>query len=123
MKFHHKILFILKILILLGIILIRFQIIPSELPFFNIVDITFKIFISFFVMYISFPVRKTLYPLEQEDIIFLFVCGLVLLLSIDTSEYIKSFEDVWNNIQNYKHDDNQYDKNKSTKLINKFYRI
>jgi len=126
MKFHHKVLFILKILILLGIVLIRFKVIPSDLPSFNIIDITFKIFLSFFVMYIAFPGRKTLYPLDHEDIIFLFACGLVLLFTINIEEYKQSFIDLWNNIQNYRNDrnhKNKIDDDKQQELINKFYRI
>lgn len=121
MKFHHKILFILKILILLSILLIKFNIIPSDLPSVKIIDITFKIFLSFFVMYIAYPGRKSLYPLEQEDIIFLFACGLVLLLTIDVKEYKQSFQDVWDNIHNYKN--NKQKDTQKQELINKFYRI
>ena len=93
MKIHHQVIFSFKILFLLLIFLVKIKIIPSDTPFQEIVDGTFKIFLGIFVLYVSFPWRKNLYSIESEDYLFLFMTGIIFLLSLDYKKYIDALKE------------------------------
>ena len=48
MKIIHKILTFLKIILIFGIIFIKFNFIPKTMPFINIIEYTFKILVAIF---------------------------------------------------------------------------
>ena len=101
MQLIHIILIILKCSVILGILLVRLKIIPNDLPLIHIIDETFKLILAIFVMFISYPGRKKIYPLNHEDLLFLFACGFILMLTIDYKEYLLAFKNLWNNITKY----------------------
>lgn len=92
MKIHHLTIFIFKMLFLLLVILVKLKIIPEDTPFENIIDYTFKILLGIFVLYVSFPLRKNIYSLAGEDLIFLFISGILFLFTIDYENYLNSFK-------------------------------
>ena len=100
MENHHLIIFIFKMLFLLLVILVNLKIIPPDTPFQNIVDDTFKFLLGIFVLYISYPWRKCIYTINKEDLIFLFMSGILFLLTIDYKKYIQSFKEFFLRIKN-----------------------
>lgn len=100
MKIYHKVIFTLKILFLSLIVLVKTNIIPTDTPFQNIVDETFKIFLGIFVLYISFPWRKNMYNIEKEDFLFIFMTGMIFLLSIDYKGYVNSLKEFIKRVKN-----------------------
>jgi len=99
MKIYHKVLFFLKILLILLMVFVRFKIIPTNAPFINIVDDTFKLLLGIFVTVISFPGRKNILQLEKEDMILLFTMGVICLVTIDYKDYIESFKAAYYRIK------------------------
>ena len=100
MKIHHLVIFIFKILFLLLVVLVKLKVIPEDTAFENIVDYTFKLLLGIFVLYVSFPWRKCIYTIEGEDLVFLFMSGILFLLTIDYKKYMQSFKDFFYRIKN-----------------------
>ena len=99
MKIIHKILTFLKIILIFGIIFIKFNFIPKTMPFINIIEYTFKILVAIFVMDISNPFSKTKKDITHEDMIFIFACGIILFLSINFTEYFNYINKFIHNIE------------------------
>lgn len=100
MKIHHLVIFVFKMLFLLLVVLVKLKVIPADTPLENIVDYTFKLLLGIFVLYVSFPWRKCIYTIEGEDLVFLFMSGVLFLLTIDYKKYIQSFKDFFYRIKN-----------------------
>ena len=92
MELHHLIILIFKILFLIILFLVKLKIIPTDTPLQYIIDYTFKLLLGIFVLYVSFPWRKNFYSIQREDLVFLFMCGILLLITIDYKNYLYSFK-------------------------------
>lgn len=99
MNFIHKILTFFKIILVLSIILIKFNLIPKTMPFVNIIEYNFKILVAIFIMNISNPFSKTKKNITQEDKIFIFAGGIILFLSINFKEYFNYINKFIDNIE------------------------
>jgi hypothetical protein len=99
MKIHHLTIFIFKMLFLLLLVLVKLKIFPQDTAFENIIDYTFKLLLGIFVLYVSFPWRKNFYSIEGEDLIFLFMSGILFLFTIDYKKYLNSFKIFFHRIR------------------------
>lgn len=101
MQLIHKILIFLKIIVILSIFLVTTKIITKDKPIIIFFESTFKLMLSLFVMFITLPNRKKIYPLCKEDLLFLFACGFILFINIDYKSYFQNINIILKKINNY----------------------
>jgi hypothetical protein len=93
MEFYHYFFYILRIIILIAILLMRFGLIPINGKYYIIIETLFKFSLGIFI--IIYFLNKDLNVEKQDKILFL-TSGVVLISMIDYDEFIKAINEKYN---------------------------
>ena len=89
----------LKLLLIILILLIKFNIIQDS-AFHIIIELIFYVFLGIYIIYITYPFRKNPIVLDSHDNILTFALGVLFLLTINYNEFINEIKILYNEKMN-----------------------
>ena len=94
-KLIQNFLILIKIILIIFLLLIKFNIIKDS-AFHIIVELIFYVFLGLYIIYISFPFRKNAIVLDSHDNILTFALGIIFLLTINYKDFINQIKLLYN---------------------------
>ena len=88
-------LILLKIILIIFLLLIKFNIIKDS-AFHIIIELIFYVFLALYIIYISYPFRKNPLILDSHDNILTFALGILFLLTINYNKLINEIKILYN---------------------------
>lgn len=88
-------LILLKIILIIFLLLIKFNIIKDS-ALHIIIELIFYVFLALYIIYISYPFRKNPLILDSHDNILTFALGIIFLLTINYNELINEIKILYN---------------------------
>ena len=98
-KLIQNFLIILKIILIILILLIKFNIIQDS-AFHIIIELIFYVFLGIYIIYITYPFRKNPIVLDSHDNILTVALGVLFLLTINYNEFINEIKILYNEKMN-----------------------
>ena len=80
-------LILIKIILIIFLLLIKFNIIKDS-AFHIVIELIFYVFLGIYIIYISYPFRKNPIVLNNHDNILTFALGIIFLLTINYKDFI-----------------------------------
>ena len=90
-KLIQTFLILIKIILIIFLLLIKFNIIKDS-AFHIVIELIFYVFLGIYIIYISYPFRKNPIVLNNHDNILTFALGIIFLLTINYKDFINEIK-------------------------------